>query len=101
MNEVIKLIQKSVTTNEYGEKLETEKAREVLGTIKSVSQKEFYEGMANGLNLELRFEIADYMDYDGENEAEISTRRYNIVRAYRTVTNSLELTLSRGLNNDT
>lgn len=97
MTDVIKLIKEEITVNDYGEKEKSETIREIIGSIKSVGQKEFYEGMVHGLNLEYKFEISDHLDYEGEKVAEVNNERFNILRAYRTVTNSLELTLERKL----
>ena len=97
MTDVIRLIQEEVSVNEYGEKETIETFRDIIGLIKSVGQKEFYEGMVHGLNLEYKFEISDYLDYEGEKIAEINNERFNVLRVYRTATNSIELTLERKL----
>lgn len=101
MDEVIKLIKKEPIINDYGEKSYITTSKLVFGRSKSVGQKEFYEAMANGLNVEIRFEIADYLDYDDEKEAELNGKAYKVVRTYRTNGSCLELTLMRGVNDGT
>ena len=62
-------------------------------TVKSVSQKEFYQAMALGLKPEIRL-VLDYADsYHGEKRCRFEGAYYEIMRTYNPETNGVELTL--------
>lgn len=46
---------------------------------------------------ELKFAIADYLDYDNEQELIYNDKRYKVLRTYRTGT-ELEITVYGGVN---
>lgn len=109
-NDVIKLITETTTVDEYGDMVITETSRTVFAEVKSIGQKEFYEAAAVGLKPEIKFVIADFLDYRGEKilkyepysgpkgENDPSAEQtYNIIRTYRTGLN-LELVCSRGVD---
>lgn len=97
MNEVLLLIQQTQGVDEYGDPVVTEVTREVFAKLGSVGQKEFYQAHAVGLQPEMKFVLADYMDYEGEALAEYDGQRYRILRTYRNG-KALELTLYREVN---
>lgn len=97
MNEVLLLIQQTQGVDEYGDPVVTETAREVFAKLGSIGQKEFYQAHAVGLQPEMKFVLADYLDYEGEALAEYDGQRYRILRTYRNG-KELELTLYREVN---
>lgn len=81
MNEVIKLIKGDT-------------AREVFCRLQSIGQAEFYEASAHDFKPELKFVLADYLDYDNEQLIEYNGRRFRVLRTYRTG-QELEVTVER------
>ena len=63
-HEAIKLIKTTQEPDETGELISTTVEREIFAKMVSIGQQEFYQAQANGLKPELKFEIADYLDYD-------------------------------------
>ena len=97
MNEVLTLIQQTHGVDEYGDPAITETTREVLAKLGSIGQKEFYQAHAVGLQPELKFVLADYLDYEGEALVEHNGQRYRVLRTYRKG-QELELTVYREVN---
>lgn len=97
-SEVIRLLKSVNTTDETGEIVETTTERTILAKWLSVGQQEFYQAQATGLKPELKFEIADYLDYEDEKELIHDNKRYQILRTYRKSTRQLEITVYGGVN---
>ena len=97
-SEVIRLLKSVNTTDETGEIVETTTERTILAKWLSVGQQEFYQAQATGLKPELKFEIADYLDYEDEKELIHDNKRYQILRTYRKNTRQLEITVYGGVN---
>ncbi len=97
MNSVLTLIQQTQGVDEYGDSVTTETSREVFAKLGSIGQKEFYQAHAVGLQPELKFVLADYLDYNNEPVAEYEGQRYRILRTYRKG-QQLELTVYREVN---
>lgn len=97
MNDLLTLIQTVTGVDEYGDPITTETAREVFAGLRSIGQKEFYQAQAVGLQPELVFVLADYLDYDDEPLAEHNGQRYRVLRTYRTG-QELELVCYREVN---
>lgn len=81
MNEVITLI-------------EGASKREVFCGIRSVGHAEFYEAHAIDYHPELKFVLADHLDYQGETLIKYGTDLYRVLRTYRTG-QELEITVTR------
>lgn len=122
-NDIIKLITEVKTVNEYGDTIVTETERPVFAQVKSIGQSEFYQAAAVGLKPEIKFVIADFLDYrnekklkyepyslepsmvpgddllpsDDEAPAKAKEQTYDIIRTYRTGLN-LELVCTRGVD---
>ena len=94
MNEVLTLIQQSLGVDEYGDPVATETSREVFGRLGSIGQAEFYQAHAVGLKPELKFILADCLDFENETLVEYQGQRYRILRTFRTG-QELELTVER------
>jgi SPP1 family predicted phage head-tail adaptor len=97
MNEILTLITVTQHVDEYGDQVATESRREVFAKLGSIGQKEFYQAHAVGLQPELKFVLADYLDYDGEALVEYNGQRYRVLRTYRAF-QELELTCYREVN---
>ena len=97
MNEILTLITATQHADEYGDLVITETTREVFAKLGSIGQKEFYQAQAVGLQPELKFVLADYLDYDGEALVEHNGQRYRVLRTYRNG-QELELTVYREVN---
>ena len=101
-NDIITLIKETKTVDEYGDIQITTAEREIFAEVKSIGTKEFYQAEAVGMKPEIKFIIADYLDYDGEQHLKYKPfadveKTYNIIRTYRNGI-SLELTCARGVD---
>lgn len=94
MVEVLTLIQQTREADKYGDPVVRETSREVFARMASVSQREFYQAHAVGFQPELRFVLADYLDYENEPVVIFEGVRYRVLRTYRSGY-SLELTCTR------
>ena len=71
-----------------------ETARNVFCGVRSVGMREYYESYAVDVHPDVKFVLADYLDYDGETLVEHNGQRYRVLRTYRTG-QELELTCER------
>ena len=94
IDDVITLVSKAYTISDYGDVTVTETARDVFADIRSVGMREKYEALQAGLNPEFVFVLADYEEYDGEDEIDYNSERYRVIRTYRNG-QSLEITVTR------
>lgn len=95
-NEVITLL----TITEETEGMDTiesvPKETVLFAKVLSVGMKEVYEAKSVGLKPELVFEIADYLDYEGQEAISYNEERYTVLRTYRKKDgNELEITVTR------
>lgn len=97
-SEIITLVKKEYETDETAELVEMDVNRDVFAKVLSVGQQEFYQAMANGLKPEIKFELADYYEYDNEKELIYNDVKYQILRTYRKGLRALELTCYGGVN---
>lgn len=68
--------------------------RDVFCGLRSVGHTEFYEAHATEYHPELKFVLADYLDYEGETLVKHGVDLYRVIRTYRTG-QELELTVGR------
>lgn len=61
-----------------------EASRSVLCRMASIGMKEFYEASARDFYPEVKFILADYLDYNNEQLVEHNGQRYRVLRTYRT-----------------
>lgn len=97
MADVLTLIRLEITLDEYGDPVITEIPREVFAEQMSIGLKEFYQAHAVGLQPEVKFKLADYLDYEDEIVVEHDGNRYRVLRTYRTG-QELEITCYREVN---
>lgn len=95
--EVLTLINQARSVDEYGDPVITETARDVFCEVASVGMKEFYQAHAVGLQPEVKFILADYLEYDGELYALHGGTRYKVLRTFRKGL-QLEITCTREVN---
>lgn len=62
-----------------------------------MGQKEYYQAHAVGLQPEIKFVLADYLDYENEMLAEYNGQRYRVLRTYRSG-RELEIVCYREVN---
>lgn len=97
----IKLITAIKKGNQYGDSIETTSEREVFAQVKSIGQAEFYQAKAIGMKPEIKFVLADYLEYQGETKlkyqdyGESEEKEYAIIRTFRKG-NELEIVCKRG-----
>ena len=99
MAEVLTLIRLETTLDEYGDPVIDEIRRDVFAEQLSIGQKEFYQAHAVGLQPEVKFKLADYLDYEEEPLVEHDGQRYRVLRTYRTG-QELEVVCYREVNPD-
>lgn len=97
MSEVIQLISLQNDTDQYGDPIVVQLRREVVVTLLSVGQKEFYEAHAVGLKPEIKFVLSDYLDYADEPQVEYDGKLYHVLRTFRKG-RELEIVVSREVN---
>ena len=97
MNDVITLIRQIQSVDDYGDPVITETTRDVFAMLGSIGQKEFYQAHAVGLQPEIKFVLADYLDYEGEKLVKHHDQRYRVLRTYRKG-QELEITVYREVN---
>lgn len=100
-NEIITLKKESTTINEYGDTVRTFTSKNVFAEVKSISQSEFYQAQATGLKPEIKFIIADFLDYNDEKVISYcpyggQAEDYTVLRTYRNKIN-LEIVCKRGI----
>lgn len=74
--------------------IEGDSRRIVFCALRSVGHTEFYEAHAIDYHPELKFVLADYLEYNGETIVEHEGTLYRVLRTYRTG-QELELTVGR------
>lgn len=97
MNEILLLIQQTHGEDDYGDSITKETSRQVFCGVRSVGQKEYYQAHAVGLQPEIKFVLADYLDYENEMLAEYNGQRYRVLRTYRSG-RELEIVCYREVN---
>ena len=80
--------------NELLTLVEGDSRRDVFCGIRSVGHTEFYEAHATEYHAELKFVLADYLEYKGEPLVKHDGVLYRVIRTYR-AGQELELTVGR------
>lgn len=81
MNELLTLIGRTYEADGYTVAEETR--RDVFCLLASIGQSEFYQAQATDLRPELKFILADYLEYEGEQLCIFSGEWYRVIRTYR------------------
>ena len=98
-NEIIYFMEKVTTEekDEYGDPKYEWKRSKVPAKQKSISQTEFYAAQTSDKKPEIKFEMADYMDYNRQQYLVHEGILYKILRTYRAEDNHLEITCYGGV----
>lgn len=62
---------------------QTGNKRQVFCGLRSIGQKEFYAASTTDFRPELKFILADYLDYNDETLVKYEGRVYRVLRTYR------------------
>jgi len=100
-DEAITLLKEIETTDEYGDAEKTYEETEIFAQIRSIGQTEFYQAQAVGFRPEIKFVIADFIDYDGQELIKYTPygqeeQIYKVIRTYRQ-DNTLEIVCRKGI----
>lgn len=87
MNEVITLYLRTPGTDDVTK-------RDVLAGLHSIGMTEFYQANAQGIHPEVKFVLADYLDYNGETLLRYGEECYRVLRTFRKG-QELEITVTR------
>lgn len=82
-NDVIYLISKQRTKNEVGDLIYEKIKTMRFAQVKSIGQAEFYQAQSQGLKPEIKFVLADYLDYQNQEEIVYNDFVYKVLRTYR------------------
>lgn len=99
-NEIINFCdyESSDKKDKYGDWIQERVLSEpVFAKKKSISQTEFYQAQTNGMKPEIKFVIADYLDYNNQQFLIHENVRYKVLKTYQTETNELEITCYGGV----
>lgn len=96
--DVLTLVSKTKVVDEYGDTVETQVKKDVFCKSLSVGTVEFYQAQTVGTKPELKFVIADYLDYDDQTEVIYEDTKYKVLRTYRKGI-ELEITVYGGVRN--
>ena len=96
-NEVIYLLSSQHITNEVGDQIETITKKMRFARLKSIGQAEFYQAQAQGLKPEIKFVLADYLDYENQEEVIYNGFRFKVLRTFRTEENEIEIVCYGGI----
>lgn len=89
-NDIAFLIAETMIKDKIGQQISVESEREVFCSVKSVGQKEFFEGGRNGLKPSLLI-IVDFDDYQDEKIVLYNEKKYSVYRTYTTERKDIEL----------
>jgi SPP1 family predicted phage head-tail adaptor len=95
-NEVIYLLTTQTTINDVGDQIETQEKAMRFAKIKSIGQSEFYQAQAQGLKPEIKFVLADYLDYENQEEVIYNGFKYKVLRTFRSG-NEIEIVCYGGI----
>jgi hypothetical protein len=74
--------------------IDNDTRREVFASLGSVGMSEFYQAHAIDYHPELKFILADYLDYNNESLVKYDGNLYRVLRTYRSGL-SLEIVVTR------
>lgn len=97
-NEVITLQKRSYSVDEYGDTVEILSTRDVFAEIRSIGMREKYEALQAGLDPEYTFVLADYFEYENEDECTYEGQLYRVIRTFRNG-QTMELVVTRAADN--
>lgn len=96
---VVYLVSSNPTQDELGVFHDNPTERKVYCDVRSISQREWYEGGRNGLNPEFQVVMFKY-DYQGEDVLKYNDEYYTIYRTYVDRNENIELYCERRKGTD-
>lgn len=91
----VSLVSQTFTVNDAGDSIATDATRTVYAEVHSVGMKRKIEAEQIGLKIAFVFVLSNVAEYNGEEILEYEGVRYNIVNAYTTKEQRVELTTAR------
>lgn len=82
MTDVLTLITRTISTDDYGNELATESQKTVYCEVDSITQTEFYAAADTEIQPDYKFTVF-FGDYDGQVVVIYQDLRYTIYRTYR------------------
>ena len=82
-NDVIYLLTAKSALNDVGDQIGTLERAMRIAKVKSIGQSEFYQAQAQGFKPEIKFVLADYLDYNNQEEVLYDGFRYKVLRTFR------------------
>lgn len=103
-DDIITLVRQEKAVDSYGDTVISETERTVFAEVRDVTQTEFYQAQANGVKAEIKFILADFLEYEDEQMIRYTRyggteQLYTIIRTYRN-NNELELVCRKGAVDD-
>lgn len=95
-NEMIFLVSKTRIKNNVGDLIDSEDKKMRFAKVKSISLNEFYQAQAQGFKPEVKFVLADYLDYENQEEVIFSGFIYKVMRTFRSG-NEIEIVCYGGI----
>ena len=95
-DDLIYLLSNESTKNDVGDQILTPVKSMRFAKVKSIGQSEFYQAQAQGLKPEIKFVLADYLDYDNQEEVIYNNFRYKVLRTFRSG-NEIEIVCYAGI----
>jgi hypothetical protein len=92
MNDILTLVKRVLDDDGYTVKNEIR--RDVFCRLDSIGRSEFYQAQATNFRPELKFVLADYLEYDDEYLCIYDEIWYRVIRTYR-AGQELELVVQR------
>lgn len=99
MRKKCKLITKTYTTDQIGQRIATEVEREVFCDISSISSSEFSNAGQMGLRPEFKVKVWKY-EYNDEDEIVIGEKHFSVYRTYVDQDGRIELYVQRRVGED-
>ena len=87
-------------TDDYGDVIMSEVARDVYAECRSISQTEFYQAQTAGFKPEIKFVLTTSRDYNGQEEIIFDGVRYKVLKTYIPPNDSIEITCYGGVRED-
>ena len=106
MDDVIKLLSTTITTDTNGNQIETLTERQVFCRVQSITRSEFYAAAQNDLHPDYIFRISHFRDYHGEKLLKYkdytgTEKVYSVLRTYRPADeDAIEITATERTGNN-
>lgn len=79
----IVLVKEVKTVTPEGDTVTVKTEREVFCSVRSIGMQEHYKALVAGMRPDLKIDLADYLDYEGERIVRLDGKEHQVVRTYR------------------